>query len=134
LVLIATAARLPIDPAVLLVAAAGEHKLEELFARLGFSPSLPPAEAARLAVSILHCVPGMAEADLRACTTFDARDRVRTLQLPSHVIIADDDRLVPTELSRELASLIPGARSLYLPRAGHFVPLESADRLAAALG
>ena len=47
---------------------------------------------------------------LEACGRHDARERLRSLELPAHVIGSEYDMLVPVWKSHELAELIPGAR------------------------
>ena len=61
---------------------------------------------------------------LQATTTHDARGRVGALQMPVHVIGAEQDVFVPVWKSRELAGLIPGARLSVIPGAAHAANLE----------
>lgn len=64
------------------------------------------------------------ERQLAASATHEARDRLGTLQVPVHVIGAEQDLMVPVWRSRELARLIPGARLSIIDGAGHAVHLE----------
>jgi pimeloyl-ACP methyl ester carboxylesterase len=64
---------------------------------------------------------------LEACGRHDTRDRLPALHLPTHVIGAEYDLLVPIWKSRELAELIPDARLTVLPAAPHGVNVEGAD-------
>lgn len=47
---------------------------------------------------------------LRASLTIDVRDQAERLRVPTLVLQARDDRVVPLEVGRELASIIPGAQ------------------------
>jgi 3-oxoadipate enol-lactonase len=71
--------------------------------------------------------PQPAEAFIRqldACGRHDAREGLRSLQVPTHVIGAEYDILVPVWKSRELAELIPGAQLTVLDEAPHGANVE----------
>jgi pimeloyl-ACP methyl ester carboxylesterase len=70
---------------------------------------------------------------LLATSRHEARDRLGALDLPVHVIGAEQDVLVPVWKSRELAELIPGARLTVLEGAAHGVNLEAAEPFNAAV-
>jgi len=70
---------------------------------------------------------------LEAGSRHDARDRLRSLALPVHVIGAEHDILVPVWKARELAELIPGARLTILPSAPHGLQLERAEEFNGAV-
>ena len=70
---------------------------------------------------------------LEAAGRHDARDGLRSLQLPTHVIGAEHDILVPVWKSRELAELIPGARLTVLDDLPHGVNVEGAERFNQAV-
>jgi pimeloyl-ACP methyl ester carboxylesterase len=83
----------------------------------------------RMILSNPHLQP--IEAFLRqfdACGRHDVRDRLGELSMPTHVIGAAHDAMVPPWKSTELAELIPGAKLTMLERAPHMVNLESAER------
>jgi pimeloyl-ACP methyl ester carboxylesterase len=58
-----------------------------------------------------------------ASRDLDLDQRLRELGMPVLVITGDDDRIVPTELSLQLAEDIPGAELAIIPDCGH-VPHE----------
>jgi len=62
-----------------------------------------------------------------AITLHEAEKRLPLIRVPTLVVSGDRDRLVPVENSRKLARLIPGARLVELPGAGHAFPFERAD-------
>ena len=64
---------------------------------------------------------------IAACGRHDTRDRLAGLTMPTHVIGAERDILVPVWKSEEIASLIPGAKLTVLPGAPHGVSLERAE-------
>src|SRR5215213_4893200 len=80
--------------------------------------------------------PQPAEAFIRqldASGRHDARDRLRLLHLPTHVIGCEFDLLVPVWKSRELAELIPGAKLTVLPAAPHGANVERAEEFNKAV-
>ncbi len=62
-----------------------------------------------------------------AVALHEAERRLPLIRVPTLVLTGDRDRLVPPENSRRLARLIPGARLVELPGAGHAFPFERAD-------
>src|SRR5918998_1117574 len=80
--------------------------------------------------------PQPAEAFIRqldACGRHDTRERLPSLRIPTHVIGAEYDILVPLWKSRELAELIPGAELTVLERRPHGVNVEGADEFNRAV-
>jgi pimeloyl-ACP methyl ester carboxylesterase len=63
----------------------------------------------------------------------DVRDRLGELTMPVHVIGAERDLMIPVWKSRELASLIPGARLTIIEGQGHGVMWEAAEEFNAAI-
>jgi pimeloyl-ACP methyl ester carboxylesterase len=64
---------------------------------------------------------------LEAAGRHDARERLTSLRVPTHVIGAEHDILVPIWKSRELADLIPDARLTVLPGSPHGANVERAE-------
>lgn len=60
---------------------------------------------------------------LKATEDLDLTERLDDLGVPVLVITGDDDRIVPTADSIQVASLIPGAELIVIPACGH-VPQE----------
>jgi len=63
----------------------------------------------------------------------DARPMLGTLAIPALVIAGEDDETVDAALTRELADLLPGARLVVIPGAGHMPMVEQPDATSAAL-
>jgi pimeloyl-ACP methyl ester carboxylesterase len=57
----------------------------------------------------------------------ETRDRLATNSVPTHVIGAEHDTLVPVWKSQEIAELIPGADYSIMPRAPHALNMERAE-------
>lgn len=70
---------------------------------------------------------------LDASSRHDARDRLATLEIPTHVIGAEHDILVPVWKSRELAELIPEAQLTVLAGSPHGANVERAEEFNRAV-
>lgn len=57
----------------------------------------------------------------------ETRDRLATISVPTHVIGAEHDTLVPVWKSQEIAELISGADYSIMPRAPHALNMERAE-------
>jgi 3-oxoadipate enol-lactonase len=57
----------------------------------------------------------------------EARDRLAAISVPTHVIGAEHDTLVPVWKSKEIAELIPGADYSVMPGAPHALNMERAE-------
>jgi 3-oxoadipate enol-lactonase len=64
---------------------------------------------------------------LEACGRHDARERLPSVRVPTHVIGGERDILVPVWKSQELAELIPGAQLTVLPGSPHGANVERAE-------
>ena len=68
-----------------------------------------------------------------AMQAWNAWDRIPGIDRPTLVLHGTDDRLVPVENGRRLASLIPGARLVLLNGAGHVYHSEQPEAADAAV-
>jgi 3-oxoadipate enol-lactonase len=60
----------------------------------------------------------------RAVWLADQRDRASAIDLPTLVLVGDEDQVTPPALSEALAALIDGSRLEIIPGAGHLANLE----------
>ncbi len=60
----------------------------------------------------------------RAVFGFSVRSRVAEINVPTLVVVGEEDRVTPPHLSQELAERIPGARLVRIPGAGHISNIE----------
>lgn len=63
----------------------------------------------------------------------DARSWLADINIPTHIVVGDEDRLTPPYQARLLQQGIPGATLELLPGAGHAIHLEAADAFARAI-
>ena len=64
----------------------------------------------------------------------DQRERVAWINVPTLVLVGDDDVVTPPQLSNELVDLIPGARMQVISGAGHLGNVERPDEFNRILG
>ncbi len=122
LVLIATGARLPVQPELLAAFASGSPvaALEGyLWAGAGRSTSVSrdPLPLGMIDSCVL-------QADLLACEAFDIRAALGRIDVPALVISGTADRMTPFALSEELARELPYAELVAVSGGGHMVMLE----------
>jgi len=63
----------------------------------------------------------------------DSTPLLATIHVPVLVVAGGEDVITPAEGMREMASAIPGAEFVVVPRAGHLAPLEQPDAVNAAI-
>lgn len=67
-------------------------------------------------------------------TRVDERPALAAVAVPTLVLAGEQDRLCPVERHTEIAGLVPGARLHVVPGAGHLLPVEAPDTVAALTG
>jgi pimeloyl-ACP methyl ester carboxylesterase len=97
---------------------------ESTTARAAFAEYLAPEASAIERNVLMHFlkVSGDGSAfleSMRASGDIDVSEQARTIRQPTLVVASDTDTTVPLAASRDLASLIPGARFELLPGASH---------------
>ena len=70
---------------------------------------------------------------IEALLAFDGSAEVSALTMPSMIIGAEDDMIVPAFLQRDLAKALPKAPLTMLADGGHFFPVSRADAFIAAI-
>ncbi|WP_375262035.1 alpha/beta fold hydrolase [Palleronia sp.] len=88
------------------------------------------ADPAPLRDRLLRCDPRGYRGACTAIAGTDLMAATATLRLPALVLAGTDDRVVPPDLARETASLIPGAEIALLSGAGHVAALDAPDDLS----
>lgn len=82
---------------------------------------------------ILEIKSHIAVADYEACNAFDCRARLEELQLPTLMIVGEEDKLTPVRYSEYLLKQIRGSTLEIIPEAGHYVMLEQPEQFNRAL-
>jgi len=63
--------------------------------------------------------------DLKACDEFDVMDRIKEIQIPTWIIVGEDDRLTPPKYAQFLHKEIKGSVLNIVEKAGHLISLEA---------
>lgn len=96
-----------------------------LFAASFFGPQPSPA----MLTAFLHMIMGRDHEPLlpllEAFTSQDLLARLPAVDLPTVIVCGLADRTTPPRDSRRMAAAIPGARSMWVPGAGHMLPWEA---------
>ena len=71
--------------------------------------------------------------DGEAIMMHDTYDRLPEIGVPTLVIAGTEDKVIPVENSRILASRIPGAESIILEGVGHFLSVEAPEAINKAI-
>ena len=71
--------------------------------------------------------------DFLACSRFDLSERVGEIDIPVLVIASDCDRMVPLNVSWEMAERLKDSYFVPLENCGHFQHIEQTGKVAAAL-
>lgn len=128
-----TGARLRVWPHVLEGLADGVRDAAEFFANVQCGPNATDRE--RIVLRRMLEQSGMEQTltDLRACDAFDIMDRVGRIRVRTQIFCGGHDLATPPRYAHYLADAIPAARLTTVPDAGHALPLEAPDAMAADL-
>jgi 3-oxoadipate enol-lactonase len=82
--------------------------------------------AQQLAVDVMSRVPEATyRAALQAIASFDRREALALIRVPTLVLAAEHDMTAPTDVMQRMASRIVGAQYACVPHAGHIANVES---------
>ncbi len=86
----------------------------------------PERIAADIAQRLAHPFPAQAyRAQIWAAALHDSSRRLHRIRVPTLVVHGSEDRMIPVENGRMIASRIPGARLIELSDTGHLYPTEA---------
>ncbi len=139
--LIATAATMPVSEALLNAAKANSPDAIAMMTVWGFGysaglgGSLTPGgwmmgKGARILETMK---PGVLFADLSASNAYDASEAAAKIEIPVTIVLGERDLMTPAKNGKALAALIPNARTVVLPGAGHMMLAERPDDVLKAI-
>ncbi len=76
---------------------------------------------------------GIAAASLGMSLRPDVTADLPSIDIPTLLIVGEEDRISPVEEMRGIAAAIPGAKLAVIPNAGHMSPLENPEAVNAAI-
>jgi pimeloyl-ACP methyl ester carboxylesterase len=78
---------------------------------------------------MLKCPKDIAIADFKACSEFDVRDSISSIEAPTLVIVGNEDKLTPIKWAEYLNSNIRNSEMKIVKTAGHMVMVEKPDEV-----
>ncbi len=132
-ILIGTGARLRCAPFIFdlldndfegYVEAVGEYMFSE-------STSQELIEASQ--VEVRKCSPSVIKRDFSVCNEFDVMDEVEKIDVPTLLVVGEDDVMTPLKYSEYLHDKIPNSELVVVPNAGHSVMLEQPTAVNTAI-
>jgi len=137
LLLIGSAASMPVHPDLLAAAAANHPDAIDMMtlwghghaAGLGGSraPGFWMVGSSRRVLE--RAAPGVLHADLAACNAYQGLERAATVAAPAQLVSGERDIMTPVRSARALASALPDAQLEVLQGAGHMLLAERPDEL-----
>jgi pimeloyl-ACP methyl ester carboxylesterase len=139
--LIAAATAMPVTDALLSAAKANSPDAISMMSiwgfghRAGMGGSLSPGNwMMGKGVRVLEAAkPGVLFADLSASNAYDATEAAKKITAPAIIVLAERDLMTPAKNGKALAALMPNAKTIVLPGAGHMLPAERPDDVLKAI-
>jgi pimeloyl-ACP methyl ester carboxylesterase len=124
LILAGTGAKLKVSPVIFGGIAARFREFAPELVEWMMAKGADPTLRDDVTRDVLSTRPSTFASDFRACEAFDVRARLGEINVPTLVIVGDDDRLTPLKYSEYLATNIRGAVLKIIRGAGHIAMLE----------
>jgi pimeloyl-ACP methyl ester carboxylesterase len=141
LVLLGSAARMPVNPELLKTAREQPAEAIGLIIKWGVDPAHPQVGAVRTVLgSLMHGIdPKAVGNDLAACDAFkDGEELAKKIPLPALVVSGQHDKMAKASEGEKLAGLLPRAHFHLLPDSGHMMmverPIETAHEIKDFIG
>ncbi len=133
--LVATGARLPVNPQLLESTAHAETfpLAVETIMKWAFSPQTDARLRELATQRMLEVRHTVVHNDFAACNRFDVSDQLENITAPALIIHGTADKMTPFRYAEFLASRLPRAELVKVPDAGHMVMLEQPETVADAL-
>jgi len=135
LCLVASGARLRVAPVFLENAgnATTSPQIIQAMKDFAYSPQTDMRVKDLAASRMVETRPAVLRGDFLACDTFDVRERLGEIGVPTLILVGSDDQMTPLAFSTYMAGKIPGAQMQRIENAGHMLMLEKPREVAHAL-
>jgi pimeloyl-ACP methyl ester carboxylesterase len=131
--LIATGAKIPIHPDILNYAVSDQPRVAQLITAWSWVSGADAASLQNSTAAILQIAPEVMHGDFVACAGFDARPRLNEIHVPTLVVGAAHDQMLPPKFSQFLHDNIPNSTLIMVENAGHKLILEQPKIVAEAV-
>lgn len=130
LILVGTGAKLGVSPMIFEALSTNYEKgIRVGIAAWAFAKTTDKSVIEEGINEMLKCPKDIAIADFKACSEFDARDSISSIETPTLIIVGDEDKLTPTKWSEYLHSNIRNSEMKIVKTAGHMVMVEKPDEV-----
>ncbi|MCB8923450.1 MAG: alpha/beta hydrolase [Ardenticatenaceae bacterium] len=133
LILLATGARLPVSEAILQQAIGDFDAATAFVAKYAWARHVPDAVRQAGLARLRQTAPAVLHGDFVACNTFDVREQLPEIAVPTLIIAAAEDKMAPPKFSEFLAAGIPQAQLVLLADTGHMLTLEREGEVETAV-
>jgi pimeloyl-ACP methyl ester carboxylesterase len=136
LVLIASAARLSVNPKLLTESADADTfpRAVQRIISWSFSAQTPASLTGIIARRMASTSPVVLHGDFLACDAFDVSARLREIYCPTLILCGAEDRMISMDQSQYLYENIPGAHLNVIADAGHMLMMEKPKEVLQVLG
>ncbi len=86
-----------------------------------------PAETERLLDMLRATTPEGYAGCCEAIATFDVRDRLSEIRVPTLVLAGAEDPATPPEMMQQISDAVPGARMVVVPNTAHLLNVEASE-------
>lgn len=124
--LISTGAKLSVLPTLLALMASDFDGAVDFLIGLLFHRSLPEV-VQQTRSSMLDTGQTVTLRDFQACNSFDVREHLSKIKIPTWICVGEHDQMTPVKFSAYLAEHIHNSALNILPEAGHMVMLEQPE-------
>ena len=128
LVLMATAARIPLHPDFLQQALTGQWDRDLLYQ--SFAPEIPEHLKELVLNEFQHARVSPNASDFMGVSPVDLSNDISTLRVPTLIITGEDDVIISPRKSTLLKRQIPESILVTVPGAGHYLHVEKSERIA----
>ena len=129
LMLFGTGAHLPVNQIIIDGLANDSEKTCEMLIKWQWHKSAPETYRQQGLERLLKTPAQITRNDYLACNEFDVRERLGEIAVPTLVLAADTDKMLPLSQAEFLVDNIPFAKLVVLENAGHMFTLEQPDKV-----
>ncbi len=133
MIILNSSARLRVSPELLQWAVADPESAADFVVQTSWGSEAPAALADLGKKSMLQIESATLHGDFLACDSFDVRQELREINIPTLVISGSEDKMTPLRFGQYLAEHLVNARLIVIEGAGHFAMLQSPGEVADAI-
>jgi len=123
-VIVASAARIGVTDDILNGLTSDFEKTVDFIVKYSFDRSTSPFFPKKAREYTIAAGADATHADFLACSTFNMRDQLGDIDLPTLVVAAEGDRMIPYKHSAGLVDALPNAELVTIADSGHYPHLE----------